>query len=192
MRKTTLLCILVLSMLALPALIRAQDDAKPAEPAKAVEPATHFYHLVFVVQELDAAGKPVNSRTYTTNVNTDRNFRGSVRTGSRIPIPTGSYGEASGKDGTLTNVQYQYIDIGISFDLRRVVEIGREISLDLSADVSSVADALDARIHHPVIRQNKWQASALIPLGKPTVVFSSDSLDSKGSLQVTVTATPLQ
>jgi hypothetical protein len=32
----------------------------------------------------------------------------------------------------------------------------------------------------------------LIPIGKPSVVFTSDSLDNKGSMQLVVTATPLQ
>ncbi|MDE3062329.1 MAG: hypothetical protein KGJ51_04650, partial [Acidobacteriota bacterium] len=59
-------------------------------------------------------------------------------------------------------------------------------------EISSIADSLDARIQQPIIRQNRWRAPVLVPLGKPTVVFKSDSLDSKGSLQVTVTATPLE
>lgn len=191
MRKTTLLCTLLLSLIALPTLVRAQDADKPADLAKTADPAPHFYHLVFVVQELDAAGKATNSRTYTTSVSTERGFDGSVRTGSRIPIATGSYSSAGDKGGAVTQTQFQYVDIGVNFDLRHVVEVGREISIDLSADVSGVAEALDARIHQPVIRQNKWHASVLIPIGKPTVVFSSDSLESKGSLQVTVTATPI-
>jgi len=50
----------------------------------------------------------------------------------------------------------------------------------------------DPAINQPIIRQNKWQGICLIPTGKPTVVFSSDSLDSKGSTRILVTATPLQ
>ncbi len=66
------------------------------------------------------------------------------------------------------------------------------MSLDLIAEVSSMAAPNDASIHQPVIRQNKWQASVLIPIGKATVVFTSDSLDSKSSMQVVMTATALQ
>jgi hypothetical protein len=189
MRKTALLCTLLLSMLTLPSLVRAQDADKPAESAKAAEPVTHYYHLVFVVQELDTSGKPSNSRSYTTSVSTDRHFSGQIRTGSRIPIATS--GSAEGTDKGLSNVQFQYVDVGVNFDLLHVVEVGNTLAIDLSADISSVAEALDARIHQPIIRQNRWRSPVLIPLGKPTVVFSSDSLDSKGSLQVTVTATPL-
>jgi hypothetical protein len=37
-----------------------------------------------------------------------------------------------------------------------------------------------------------WDAPVLIPIGKPTVVFSSDALESKGGMQLVVTATLLQ
>lgn len=189
MRKTTLFCTLLLSTLVLPALARAQDADKPAESAKTADAPLNYYHLVFLVQELDTAGKPVNSRAYTSSVSTDRHFSGQIRTGSRIPIATGTY--SSGDPKAVVNTQFQYIDVGVNFDIAHVVEAGRQIAIDLSTEISSVADAKDPNLRQPVIRQNRWHAPVLIPLGKPTVVFSSDLLDSKGSLQVTVTATPL-
>jgi len=189
MRRIPLILSLLLWTLTLPLASRAQDADKPAENTKAAEAAPAFYHLVFVVQELDGANKPVNSRTYTTTVSTDRHFNGQIRTGSRIPIATGTYSNADTKG--VVNTQFQYIDVGVNFDLSHVTEVGRQISLDLSADVSSVADATDPNLHQPIIRQNKWRASVIIPIGKATTIFSSDELDSKGSLQVTVTATPL-
>jgi hypothetical protein len=33
-----------------------------------------------------------------------------------------------------------------------------------------------------------WDSIVLVTIGKPTVVFSSDDLDSKGKMQVEVTA----
>jgi hypothetical protein len=49
-----------------------------------------------------------------------------------------------------------------------------------------------AGIGEPVIRQNSWDSTVAIPIGKPTVVGSSDDLDSKGKLQVEVTATRVE
>jgi type II secretory pathway component GspD/PulD (secretin) len=109
---------------------------------------------------------------------------GSIRTGSRVPIPTGPTTPNGGS-------QFQYVDTGINFDMRSVAEIGQELSLNLTADVSSVADAKDPNLHEPVIRQNRWQAAVLVPIGKPTVVFTSDSLDSPSNLRVSMTATSL-
>jgi hypothetical protein len=156
----------------------AQDAPKSNEAAKAADttPAA-FYHLLFVVQELGADNKPVNSRSYTTTVST--NNIGSIRTGSRIPVATG------------TNA-FQYVDVGVNFDIRQVTEIHHQLSLNLSAEISSLAETYDPNVHQPVIRQNSWHASVLIPIGKATTVFTSDALDNKGSLQVVVTATPLQ
>ena len=184
MRKFFSIAGIVMLAFALSHASSAQDTAKTEEAQTSSEPAPHFYHLVFVVQELGADHKPVNSRTYTTTVSTDRHFTGSIRTGSRIPIATG----ASANPKVITD--FQYIDDGINFDILHVVENGRQLSLDLSAEISSVAEALDPNVHQPVIRQNRWKAALLLPLGKETTIFTSDSLDNSGSMQVLATATP--
>ncbi len=161
---------------------KAQDTAKP--PAQPV----HYYHIDFLVEELGSDGKPTNSRTYSTTICTETHSTVSLRTGSKIPIATGSF-EASSKAST----QFQYIDIGVNFDVHNAHEVNQQLAFVLTADLSSVASYADlAAVHEPIIRQNAWQASVLIPVGKPTVVFKSDNLDSKGSTQVLVTATPLQ
>ena len=192
MRKTILICCLLLVAPAFARQAFAQDTPQPAETAKAPEPPAHYYHLEIVVQELGADGKATNSRSYTTTVSTDsREAQSSIRTNSRIPIVSGSF-SSGGDNKPLVNTQFQYIDVGVNIDARRTREIGHQLSIDLTADVSSVASAADPTLHQPVIRQNKWQAVVLIPVGKPTVVFTSDALDSKGSMQLVVTATPLQ
>lgn len=85
------------------------------------------------------------------------------------------------------------MDVGVNIDRWRTQEIGRQLSINLTADVSSIATPTDPSLHDPpVIRQNKWQGTVLIPIGKPTVVFTSDSLDSKGGMQVVVTATQIE
>ena len=187
MRKFVLICSLILAPLMLSRVSRAQNESKPAEAAK---PAPNFYHLVFEVEERGADNKVTNSRTYTTTVSTDsRNV--SIRTGSKVPVATGSYSSAESK--ALVNTQYQYIDVGVDFDISRVTAIRDQLSIQLAAAISSMADSTTiSDVREPIIRQNKWEAPVLIPIGKPTVVFTSDSLDSKGSMAVKVTATPLQ
>jgi len=63
---------------------------------------------------------------------------------------------------------------------------------EISALTETAPSTASGLMNDPVIRQNSWQASVLIPIGKPTVVFSSDALDSKGGMHFVVTATPLQ
>ncbi len=187
MRKITLICSLFILAMSLGQRSLAQQSSNPQEAAKAPDGPARFYHLEFVVREIGEDGKPRNSRSYTTMVSTDIHDREmSIRTNSKIPVLTS-------ENGPQSPAQFQYQDVGVNIDVRRTHEVDRQLSLDLVAVVSSVASASDiAGTRQPVFRENKWQASVLIPIGKPAVVFTSDSLDSKGSMQVVVTATPLQ
>ena len=191
MRKLALICSLAFLTMSFGQRSLAQESTPAPEATKASQSPAHFYHLDFVVQELGADGKPTNSRSYTATVSTDPRDHGtSIRTNSRIAVPTVS--SSSGNEGEMLHTQFQYINVGVNIDARNTREIGHQLSLDLVADISSMARSEDASLRQPVIRQNKWEASVLIPVGKATVVFTSDSLDSKGSIQVVVTATALQ
>lgn len=193
MRKTALFCCLLALILPLGHRTFAQDAAQTQNAAKPPELPAHYYHLEFVVQELGSDGKPVNSRAYSTTVITNSRDASVIRANSRVPIATGTY-SAGAKESEIVNTQFQYQDIGVHIDVRNAHEIGRLLTLSLTADVSSIGGTalLGASTHEPIIRQNKWDSWVLIPIGKPTVVFNSDDLDSKGSMQMVVTATLLQ
>jgi hypothetical protein len=151
-----------------------------------------------VIQELGADGKPTNSRTYSIIVGTDRHQQFSaIRTGSRVPIVTGAlHGPTGEATEAKLEYQYQYIDVGVNIDTQNIREVGHQLAIDLKAEISALAGSAPSTasglINDPVIRQNSWQASVLIPIGKPTVVFSSDALDNKGGMHFVVTANPLQ
>src|SRR5215469_15187537 len=96
MRRLILVFCLVISASAAGRYGLAQDDtktgstAKTQDAAKTLEAPSHYYHLDFVIQELGADGKPVNSRSYSTDVNTRPHGDTSmIKTGSRIPIIVG-------------------------------------------------------------------------------------------------------
>jgi len=192
MQKSTFICLLLLATTGLGHKTLAQDQAAPSQPmAHEAAPAEHFYHLAFVAEDVNAEGKVMNSRGFSTTVSTNEHGTMSIRSGSKVPIATGT--TSNGKElSALVNTQFQYIDVGADFDIRDVHEVSSQLAFDLTAALSSVAEATDPNLHEPVIRQNKWQAEVLIPIGKQTVVFSSDSVDSKGSTRVLVTATAIQ
>ena len=192
MRKITILCCLLLLTLPVGHRSFAQDTANTQAPkaqdsVKAAAPPVHFYHLDFVIEELGSDGKPINSRNYSTTVNTGPHGGMSIRTGSKIPIATST--TANDRTGA---TQFQYVDIGVNFDVEEVHEAGSRLAISLTADLSSVAESVDPNLHQPIIRQNRWHAPVLIPIGKPSVAFTSDSLDNKGGTRVVVTATLLQ
>ena len=192
MRKTAQIVLTCCVLILIPASggkLLGQESTGSQEQAKTPEPPAHFYHLEFVLQETGSDGKPTNSRTYSGTVSTSRTDRGfSTRTGSRVPIATGASGGGDNK-----NTQFQYIDVGVSIDARDAREDVDKLALTLNAEISSLAGTQNiSGVNEPVVRQNRWQASALIPIGKPTVVFTSDVLDSKGGMQLVVTATPVK
>lgn len=186
MRKSVLALALFLAPLGSMPFAFSQEIDK-SEAAKAPKPEQHFYRLVFVVQELNEEGKPVNGRSYTTTVETE-SHPVQIRTSGRIPVPLPAV-----QNGSVTlPTQFQYVEVGIKFDIREVHELGKQLTFQLQADVDSMPPSSDPNAHYPVTRHNQWDAQVLVPVGKPAPVFTSDSLDSKGSMQVVVTATPLQ
>ena len=196
MRKIAVFCFLLLLTPALAPRAFAQDAPKPPDAAKPQELPDHFYRLDFVIQEVSAEGKATNSRSYTCTVGTSRSDRSeqnsTIRTGNRVPIITGASAPTGGTENKLAN-QYQYIDLGVNIGLQSAHEVGNQLALYLKTEISSLApESSPMGGSDPVIRQNYWQSSVVIPLSKPTVVIKSDDLDTKGGMQVVVTATPLQ
>lgn len=195
MRKITIVSILLLATAGFGHKMIAQDQPSTSQPPSAHDsaPHEHFYHLDFVVEDLNAEGKVVNSRNYSTTVSTNSHGTMSIRSGSKIPIATGSYSSGNGKEANpQVDTQFQYVDVGADFDVHDVHEVSSQLAFDLTAALSSVTAEVDLGAKEPVIRQNKWQAWVLIPIGKQSAVFSSDSEDSKGSTRVLVTAKAIE
>lgn len=175
---------------ATPLYLRAQDTNQSQASA---QPPAHFYQLKLVVEELDSAGRITNTRTYQTTMSTGaKSPSQSLKTGSRVPVATGSYTGAHA--GAVENVQFQYIDLGVDARFEHAEEVGNSLDFHLRLEVSSMAAQSEniAGVQEPVIRQNAWDSDVVVPIGKPTIVFSSDDLDSKGKMQVQVTATPIE
>jgi hypothetical protein len=187
MRKLAFVCSLLVITIGFAFRTSAQESTKAPESAKAQEATqpVHYYRLDFVIEELNSDGKPVNSRTFSIGVNTDPHNSASIRTGSRVPFATGP------KSTPPANMQFQYIDLGVNVDVHNVQEVERKLALDVNTEIIGAAAFNNPDLNGTVILRNKWQASLLIPIGKPTVAFTSDSLESKGSTRVLVTATPI-
>ncbi len=150
-----------------------------AQKVESAKPEPRFFRLDLVLKEVED-NHVTNARTYSAVAASGSNS--SVRTGSKIPIRN-----ASG--------ELNYIDVGVSIDYRRIVDLGDMLSLELSADVSGPASADPITTETgkaTVLRQNRWSSTVFVPFRKPTTVFTSDDVTSKRKLQVELTATPLQ
>jgi hypothetical protein len=155
-------------------------QSEPAKAGGAAEP--RYFHLDFVVKEVEG-GKTINARSYAMTVATDRE-RTSVRSGNRVPVPSGP----RPAPGT-PNVSFTFVDVGTNIDCWNSKEVQGQLALMVTAEVSSAAETTDAPA--PVIRQVKWNSPVIVPLRKPTIIFSSDDPSSKRQMQLELTAIPI-
>jgi len=161
---------LVMGLL-LMALLVGACFAEDATPPK-------FYKLEFVVKEVEGA-KILNARTYSVMVSTQDapHFTYSVRAAGKVPYSTGK--------------EYQYLEVGVNIDCMGVREVQNGLSLEVHADISSIVPESTTNADRPVLRQNKWSSMVLVPIKRPTVIFSSDDLTGKGQMQLELTAAPI-
>ena len=154
-------------------LLAGACSGQNAESAK-------FYKLDFVVKEVEAA-RVLNARSYSMIVSTEKPSQASsIRAGSRVPAPS-SPGSA----------QFNYIELGVNIDCRSVQDFANELSLFVTAEVTSTLQE-SATTLPPVLRQNKWSSSVLVPLRKAIVLFSSDDVTTRRQMQLELTATPMR
>jgi hypothetical protein len=173
-----LLTVAVFTAPALPQEAKAQEAAAPSSKAE-----QRYYHLEFVFKEINDDGRVVNSRTYDTSASTVDGRNSSVRAGTKIPVRTNN------KAG---DIQIEYIDVGVNIDCGSARETPQGLALQITAEISSLANPSSSGEWPPIVRQNRWSSMTQLPLGKPTVVFSSDNLENKGRMQVEVTATQIR
>lgn len=141
--------------------------------------SARFYKLEFVVKEVEG-GKTSNSRYFSTMLAVQIPGRdtpsATIRAGGRVPVTTGN--------------NTSFFDLGVSIDTRELREAQSDISLFITADVSTIAQESPGTV--PITRQNKWAGTVILPVKKATVVFASDDVSSKRQLQLELTATPIK
>lgn len=147
--------------------------------ASAQTEAPQFYRFEFVLKEMDGA-KLVQTHTYQTIVSTNDRGQTSIRSGAKVPIidPKGT----------------TYIDVGTDIDIRNLTTIrdGLSFQIVVNTSGSSGLGSGTQLAKVPLIYQTKWDARVEIPIGKSTMIFSSDDPASKHQLQLEVRAAPLQ
>src|SRR6266436_7761795 len=84
--------------------------------------------------------------------------KASLKIGDRVPVATGSFQPGIGGVGInpLVNTQFQYLDVGVNIDITPRVHAGREVTLKVMLDISSVTSRVNiGSIDQPVIGQRK-------------------------------------
>lgn len=147
-----------------------------AQDTKPERPAPKFYKLDFVLKEVDGK-RVVNSRNYSILAATDENGQLRAREQVMVPIPN--------------STQYQTVDAGTDIDTRRITPIESNLALIVTANVSSLPQEANPGLPATTSRHYIWSSDVVIPLRKPTTIFSSDVTTGKTQMQLELTATPV-
>jgi general secretion pathway protein D len=100
-------------------------------------------------------------------------YKASLRIGQRIPIATGSFQPGIGGVGInpLVNTQFNYQDVGVVLDLTPRINLGKEVSMHVSIEISNVVDHVDiGGISQPVIGQRKVEHDIRLREGESSII----------------------
>jgi hypothetical protein len=161
-------------LVALAASTAALCSAQETKPEHA-EPK--FYKLDFVLKEVD--GKRIlNSRNYSILAATDEN--GSIRAREQVQVRV-----------IPESTSYQTVDVGTDIDTRKIRELGNNLVLVVNINVNGLPQEPGATSAPSTVRHYSWSSGVLIPLRKPTTIFSSDLTTGKTQMQLELTAIPI-
>jgi hypothetical protein len=182
-RPATFAVILIACLIAPGSSLSAQEEPKPAPKP---EPKANWYKIELTLNEFQDS-KKTNTRSYTMEAE-EGGPRAVVKLGDRVPVVTG--GPARAEEEKLLNVQFQYLDVGLSIS-SSVRELQGRIGLTVSIDQSSIVmptEPMRVAPNQPIITQLKMDNTAFMTLGKPTLIASVDDPE-KANHKYTVEAT---
>jgi general secretion pathway protein D len=114
--------------------------------------------------------------------------KATLKIGDRVPVATGSFQPGIGGVGInpLVNTQFQYLDVGVNIDITPRVHAGREVTLKVSLDISSVTGQSNiGGISQPVIGQRKIEHEIRLKEGEVNLLggmFEEDNTQSLSGL----------
>jgi general secretion pathway protein D len=111
--------------------------------------------------------------------------KATLKIGDRVPVATGSFQPGIGGVGInpLVNTQFQYLDVGVNIDITPRVHAGREVSLKVSLDISSVTGNSNiGGISQPVIGQRKIEHEIRLKEGEVNLLGGMIEEDQTQSL----------
>jgi type II secretory pathway component GspD/PulD (secretin) len=139
-----------------------------------------LFRLTYTISEMDG-GKRTNTQHFSMMAADGQ--RVTLKQGSKVPLATGSY---SGGGGAGVQTQFQYIDVGMNFDVTAVSVAGGAVLKSKVEQSSAVDDKVIAEVREPVIRQATLEGTSVAKLGKPLMLGSLDIPGSTAHLDVEV------
>jgi len=201
LNRSHALAVAVLLLLA-PGLICAQDhvedsavivppgstnNVEMAQGApKQDDAALPHLKLVFRTLEVNPRGEVNGSKVYMTVIAAnDLHITASIRNQDQIAVERGS--------GQYT--QYEYRQVGAQFDIHRATLHQKQFAAVITAHLTDLVAAPETppqNAARPTIRENIWDSDVAVPLGVPTVIFSSQHTSNPGKTELELTATEIK
>lgn len=135
------------------------------------------YKLTYTFTEMEG-GKRVGTQHFSMLVTAGQ--RMTLKEGSRVPLVTGTYTPGG---SAAVQTQYQYVDVGMNFDVT-LTETAAGALVKTKVEQSSSAPSGNQM--QPVIRQVSFEGSPTLVLGKPAIVASVDMPESTRHVDVEV------
>ena len=123
----------------------------------------------------------ISTYTPSTVNNEELNTTGQIRTSDKAAVQNGT-GPAN------------HVDMGTNIDTHSTTDEDGFLHTRVTAEISSLAAApgRSSGSGEPVIRQCRWSSRVTVPIGKPTIIFSSDNASDRGMTELELTATPVR
>lgn len=154
----------------------AQETSSGKATPPDVTTPMHNYRADYSLIESED-GKKIDSRRYSVNLSKDG--RSMVQIGTKVPVETKS-------DGTL-----QYLDADTTI-VSRLIDHPNGLVLDVSCNVTSVANDGTSPTNRPVFRTLVISNDVVVTPGKNMIVGIGDDPDSKRQFELDVTVTELK
>jgi type II secretory pathway component GspD/PulD (secretin) len=159
----------------------AADVALAQKIVAEMDKPIRTYRLTYTLTQIED-GKRAGPQRFELVVASGE--RASMKQGTRVPIQTGSYQ----KDTASKESEIQYLDVGLGIEAK-AEGFPDGVKITSKVEESSVGEEHSGfGAEDPVVHQTEWNATAVLPLGKPVVLGSLDVPGTTQRLEVEVTA----
>jgi len=165
-----------------------EDQATAQRIIKDLDRPHRAYRLTFTLADSDA-GKRIGVQHFSIIVAAGQ--RTTLKQGSKVPVITGSFQPGAGVQN-----QFQYLDVGMNFDVSLSDSPG---GLLLKAKVedsavgspSEYGNTSGPLAQEPIVHQTALEGTSIVTLGKPLTLGSVDVSGSTRHIDIEVVAEPI-
>ena len=164
------------------------QEMQTAGNASYQKSSEHYFELTFRVLDIAPSGRVQDAKSYKEILASGPKSanRSSIRSNDRVQIRTG-FKNPNGSP------EIQFGQLGTQIDANNAAVVNDSLTLHIIADIRGVSSGASSNTYGPILyghilRQTSWDSNVTVPIGKPTIIFSSDNSADKGRTELELTA----